>query len=279
MSGDTPYQPKDAAMEIHKPKPIHSWRAFAVELGTIVLGVSIALGAEQTVEYFHWRAQVAQAREVIATELATNMVGAIARLRTFNCAEQRLDTLALILDEAARKGALPPLGDISVTPRANFPSGAWESVVASQAASHFPRQLLADMAGAYKRAQRLQDFSGQEIQSWEALYTMAGPGRRLDPPSEARLREALSSARVENRVMAALSQQLIDIVGRLQLRISAEDKARLIAAQDQPLSQQGICRPIGAVAASYGQGYLNTNGTQLENALKNLRTRLQAKDE
>ena len=32
-------------MEIHKPKPIHNWRDFIKEVGTIVLGVSIALGA------------------------------------------------------------------------------------------------------------------------------------------------------------------------------------------------------------------------------------------
>jgi imidazolonepropionase-like amidohydrolase len=34
-------------MEIHKPKPIHNWREFLKEVGIIVLGVSIAVVAEQ----------------------------------------------------------------------------------------------------------------------------------------------------------------------------------------------------------------------------------------
>ena len=69
-------------MEFHKPKPIHNWRDFLKELGTIALGVGIALAAEQGVEWFHWRAQVTQAREAIATEMAANLVGAINRLNT-----------------------------------------------------------------------------------------------------------------------------------------------------------------------------------------------------
>ncbi|MBV9548458.1 MAG: hypothetical protein JO256_02150 [Alphaproteobacteria bacterium] len=266
-------------MEIHKPKPIHSWRELLTEIGVVVIGVSIALAAEQTVEWLHWRARVADAREVIATELTTNMVGAIARVRTRNCTEARLDALSLMLDEAAKKGALPPVGDVGVPPRANYPSGAWDSVMASQAASHFPRQLLADLSSAYKRAQRLEEFSFPEIQSWQALYTMVGPGRRLDPPSEAALRQALSSARIDNRVLASLGSQLIDLVGKLHLRLGTEDKARLAAAQDQPLSQYTVCRPIGAVTASYGQGYRNTSEAQLEDSLKSLRARLQANDE
>lgn len=34
-------------MHIHLPKPLHGWREFLAEVGIIVLGVLIALGAEQ----------------------------------------------------------------------------------------------------------------------------------------------------------------------------------------------------------------------------------------
>lgn len=42
-------------MHLHLPKPLHGWRAFAGEVGIIVLGVLIALGAEQLVETIHKR--------------------------------------------------------------------------------------------------------------------------------------------------------------------------------------------------------------------------------
>ena len=38
-------------MDIHKPKPWRGWPEFLKEIGTIVIGVLIALGAEQGVEW------------------------------------------------------------------------------------------------------------------------------------------------------------------------------------------------------------------------------------
>jgi hypothetical protein len=42
-------------MRVHLPKPLHGWRAFVGEVGVIVLGVLIALGAEQMVQDFQLR--------------------------------------------------------------------------------------------------------------------------------------------------------------------------------------------------------------------------------
>jgi hypothetical protein len=36
-------------MEIHKPKPIHNWRELATEVGVVVVGIFIALSAEQLI--------------------------------------------------------------------------------------------------------------------------------------------------------------------------------------------------------------------------------------
>ena len=40
-------------MDIHKPKPWRSWPELVKEIGAIVIGVLIALGAEQAVERVH----------------------------------------------------------------------------------------------------------------------------------------------------------------------------------------------------------------------------------
>jgi len=245
---------EDGLMDLHKPKPWHGWREFLKELGTIALGVGIALAAEQGVEWLHWRDQVAQAREVIATELASNMAGGAMRVRTLACTEHRLDELAEILDAAAKKGSMPPLGDISMPPRHIWPTGAWDSVVASQTATHFPRQQLADMASAYKFIQRMELFSGREIEAWETLYSMVGPGRRLDPASEADLRKALSSARYANHVMVSLSTQTADLIRTtLHLPFNQADLELVAAARRKPVTADAICGQIGPPTATYGQ--------------------------
>lgn len=269
-------------MEIHKPKPVHNWRELLTELAIVVLGVSIALAAEQTVEWLHWRARVAEAREFVATELATDVRLAIYRMRTATCTERRLDELTAILDAGARTGSLPPVGDISMPPRGYWPSGAWESVVASQAATHFPRQQLADITLTYKIVAKLEEYTADEFAAWNTLYAMTGPGRRLDPSSEARLREALSHARSVNRLVAIMSDQLAVRVNTLGLPLSAGDLALIAQGKQAPLLASrtllagggvafgAICAPLGKAPPGYGQGYYAEAAPQIDDAVKNL---------
>ncbi|MDB5439015.1 MAG: hypothetical protein JWM33_1442 [Caulobacteraceae bacterium] len=59
-------------MEIHKVKPWHGWRELLKEVGTIVIGVLIAIGAEQTVEALHHRAQAREMAEKLRAESEEN---------------------------------------------------------------------------------------------------------------------------------------------------------------------------------------------------------------
>ena len=52
-------------MHFHLPKPLHGWREFVGEVGIIVIGVLIALGAEQVVETLHWRDEVGTFRTAV----------------------------------------------------------------------------------------------------------------------------------------------------------------------------------------------------------------------
>ncbi len=61
-----------------------TWRDFFVHIITIVIGLLIAIGLEQTVEYFHHRHQVAETREALNKELEQNqkaMASSVAEFR------------------------------------------------------------------------------------------------------------------------------------------------------------------------------------------------------
>ena len=59
-------------MHFHLPKPLHGWREFAGEVAIIVLGVLIALGAEQLLESWRWQVRAQDARERLRAESATS---------------------------------------------------------------------------------------------------------------------------------------------------------------------------------------------------------------
>lgn len=60
-------------MEVHPPEHgIHSWRDFLVHMGTITLGLLIALGLEAAAEALHHHHQLVEARERIHAEIEEN---------------------------------------------------------------------------------------------------------------------------------------------------------------------------------------------------------------
>jgi hypothetical protein len=60
-------------LDVHPPhKSTHTWKDFFIHLATIVVGLLIAVGLEQTVEYTHHRHQLAEAREALRNERDAN---------------------------------------------------------------------------------------------------------------------------------------------------------------------------------------------------------------
>lgn len=72
-------------MHVRLPKPLHGWRAFAGEVGIIVLGVLIALAASQVVENLHERYLARQAIDHVRAELAYDSAFAAERVAIGDC--------------------------------------------------------------------------------------------------------------------------------------------------------------------------------------------------
>ena len=88
-------------MHFHLPKPLHGWREFAGEVGIIVLGVLIALGAEQVVEKAHQRQEGIQAEQVIRNEIGLNLGRLQSRRRIYGCVRRRIDEIQKLIDGAS----------------------------------------------------------------------------------------------------------------------------------------------------------------------------------
>lgn len=237
-------------MEVHhKLKPVHSWRELLSEIGVVVIGVCIALAAEQAVDWLHWRDKVSTARSAIASETATNLSYGIMRMRRAACTEKSLDTLAQTLDAASKSGSLPPVGEFGSARNNVMLSGQWDSLMSSETAAHFPADEVAGLSAIYVYGARYNDRTLQEVDTIAQLDTMAGPGRKLDPESEARLREALSHERLNNRALSNYGVRIWQVVAQRHLKFSKEDFHLIDAAQRQPVS----CPVAEIPAAGYGQ--------------------------
>lgn len=137
-------------MHVHPPKPLHGWRAFLGEVGIVVLGVIIALGAEQLVEGWHWNEKVKSAEEVMRLELAEdNGPQAYGRLIIARCLSGELTR---IYDGAGQA----PVTTLRQWARAYRPpyrtwdSEAWKTVLGSDVGSHMGSQRLIKWSSPYR---------------------------------------------------------------------------------------------------------------------------------
>ena len=191
-------------MEIHKPKPWHDSREFLKEIGTIVIGVLIALAAEQAVEWVHWHHQVGETRIALRQEIAHDL-GALDSLKLENpCIQQRLDAL----DAWAAKNNRP-LVEPSRTPLLwTIRSSTWEVAKTGQNAAHFPLQEQLSYAQMYDLLTNEWGFVQAERVAWEHIDALANSGEH-DAGHMTRLRDAVAEARELARIRLG-NQAIVD---------------------------------------------------------------------
>ncbi len=202
-------------MDIHKPKPWHSFREFLKEYLIIVVGVLTALAAEQGVAALHDHSLRNDAREAIRGELGENLDDFRRRDAIQDCIDKRLVQVEALLVSA-------PLGEKLPRPLWIGRPQVW-SVVDSRwaAATSGARTALLspdEQAGyaevysgmrAFDEAQRIEQFAWARLRSLETLPA-------LDVDSRGRLVEALQDARYANfriRVAAVQTREQADAVG------------------------------------------------------------------
>jgi hypothetical protein len=65
------------------PTPLHGWRAFFGEVGVILIGVLLALGAQQAVESVNQRREAADTRTALTSEIKETLAVMELRRRTY----------------------------------------------------------------------------------------------------------------------------------------------------------------------------------------------------
>jgi hypothetical protein len=147
-------------MHFHLPKPMHGWREFAGEVGIIVIGVLIALAADQAIETWQWREKVATAKESIDLELNTQLDYSEEVMGLSRCAPHFIDALesAILRHDSRAIGILhdtqPPF-----VPRP-WRSTAWQAAMSTEVADHFERGELAQyafMSNSFEDVRRAQE--------------------------------------------------------------------------------------------------------------------------
>lgn len=204
-------------MHFHLPKPLHGWRAFVGEVGIIVVGVLIALGAEQLVEVAHKRDKAVQADNAIRNELAFNLGRLQSRMNIHGCVSRRIDEIQALLDKAADQPKIATPSWIGRPQYWTFASSRWQAESQAGSAALVDPATLSSYAIMYARMQDMLDEMTFEQSDWAKLRTLEHV-RRLDPSAAFGMNQTLQDARYRNWRLALVTSQLFDMADNLRLR-------------------------------------------------------------
>ena len=186
-------------MHFHLPKPMHGWRQFAGEVGIIVIGVLIALGAEQLVETAHWNHQVETFRKVVHREVANDLGTYEFRIKQNGCVKRRLDDLESWL-ASFRAGQPRKLGGpIGAPASLSLEKSVWESRDANLV-SHMPISERMTLGRLYDAFDNNEAHRLDERETWLTLGEFDG-AVDLENRDLMRLRGLISRARFRDQRM------------------------------------------------------------------------------
>jgi hypothetical protein len=204
-------------MHVHLPKPLHGWRAFFGEVGIIVVGVLIALAAEQVVQAARERERAAHAEDAIRDELGFNLGRLQSRMNIHTCVERRLAEIQALLHSAAVNPQIERPGWIGRPQYWTYASSRWQAESQAGSASLVERSRLSSYAIMYARMADMLDEMTFEQTDWAKLRTLEDVSR-LEPSAAFELNLAVHDARYRNWRIELVTSQLFDMANALGLR-------------------------------------------------------------
>jgi hypothetical protein len=227
-------------MHFHLPKPRGGWREFSGEVGIIVLGVLIALGAGQLAEAMNNRADAEDARREINAEVVTDITRIHQRGFAYECVDARLAEIDRIVDAAGDDGKIQRPSWIGRPPHYAIETARWDAASQSGRISRLPPDWQGQFGFIYTALHHFLDLNSAEQQVWSWLEGLSGVDR-LTPDGRLAIKSLVAEARYDNFSI----QQVSNIIfGR-----AAQFGLRPTKRHDPPF---GACWPM-TMSAAQGQ--------------------------
>lgn len=183
-------------MRVTVPAPINGWRVFWGEVGIIVLGVLIALGAQQLVEAWQWRKEVAGFRDAVREEVNLDLGTYPYRARQKPCITARLNELQRWLDGWRDGRGQRLLGPIGMTTSHVIRTNVWDSRDPGTFA-HMPRHEKLEYSFLYSEFANNEVHRLDEREAWIQLASFDG-ATFLDHQDQMRLQGLIFRARLRD---------------------------------------------------------------------------------
>lgn len=227
-------------MHVRFPTPLHGWRVFAGEVGTIVLGVLLALGAQEMVQSLHWRSEVKETRKALDAEVARDLAAFDYRYRNRRCSAERLSELRRWADSLARGKPLPLRHEVDEPPYFSIRTAAWE-ITDGEIASRIPLKAKLNYAALYDGLRKFDQAKNDESEAWGTLNEYESL-TRADAADLRAIKRAIKDIEDVNTILDPFKSAFERFSGELRIQ-----PQRKLEGADSPLLlqwQKEACSPL-----------------------------------
>ena len=219
-------------MRFHLPKPLHGWREFAGEVGIIVLGVLIALGAQQIVQNVHDGEVKRETVRAARAEVAAGLGDFVNRRLLEPCIDRRLDEVSSLLSASQKPGYRAPSW-IGRPQYWGFDASAWDAASAGGRVALLDPEEQSALGGIYAQLRDVILLERDEQKAWAEIRQLENLAA-VDPQTRASVRSALAQARLANW----------NIRVDLEMPIAQAEKMGIVRNLAPKRASPSICLPL-----------------------------------
>jgi hypothetical protein len=187
------------------PTPARGWPEFIDDVVIVVVGVILALSAQEFVGRLHQRSAYRETRKNVFDEVAHDLGRLQQRLDTQACINDRLRALKILV---AGDTPLPQPLWVGRPQLWGTDNGRWQAAVAAQQQDAFTSDELARLSTLYSSLDKIWEFQTDEQRAWARLRALEDV-TTIDRQFQDDLVLALQQARLSNyQLHVAISQAL-----------------------------------------------------------------------
>lgn len=175
-------------------KPPHGWNAVGWELAIVTLGVLIALGAQQIVQWLNDRSVAADTRAEITDELNSNLMSMALRQAVEPCIGRRLSELRAIVTVWQKTGSFETPKWVSQSPPIEIELSRYDAALSAGRLALLSGDERYRMGAVAARIRRFNEWQFGERVPWGRLRALQFGAAALSGEDRAAIRSALQDA-------------------------------------------------------------------------------------
>ena len=185
-------------MPLKLPTPLNGWRAFAGEVGVIVLGVLIALGAQQVAQSVNERREASETRTTLTNEVEESLAILMLRRAAQPCIDRRLGELRAIVNQWGRTGSFTTPRWVSQATWFAFDTARFEAAQSAGRLALLPSEEQYRFGLVVGSLRTFRDIQLRETDAWSTLRMLQSGPDALSASDRTAVRVALQDASTLN---------------------------------------------------------------------------------